>query len=120
MKNKEYYIDLLEKIDKEEKIEALNEIEKEIEEDVKKADKIKKDKEKEAKNPKYKYPFIIHLAGRNLETDHIFEENKEYDAESIKTKMLEHQYYDFSGQVSFDYIKNENVLLPIFQQHKKG
>ena len=34
--------------------------------------------------------------------------------------MREHQYYDFTGDVSFDFIENENVLLPIFRQHKKG
>jgi hypothetical protein len=34
--------------------------------------------------------------------------------------MLEHQYYDFAGTVTFEFLEKENVLLPIFQQHKKG
>lgn len=69
---------------------------------------------------KYKYPFTLHLAGRNMETDHIFEEGKEYSESEIVSKMREHQYYDFAGKVTFEYLKDDNVLLPIFQQHKKG
>lgn len=73
-----------------------------------------------ADNKSFKYPFILHFAGKNVETDHIFEQDKEYKAEEIRTKMLDHQYYEFAGSVKFDYIEKENVLIPIFQQHKKG
>lgn len=71
-------------------------------------------------NTLYKYPFILHFAGKNIETDHIFHIDKEYKAEEIRAKMLDHQYYEFAGKVKFDYIQKENVLIPIFQQHKKG
>lgn len=96
-------------------MKGLNELEKKYSKQLKKASKPKKEEV-----IKYKYPFILHLAGRNIETDHIFEEGKEYTEAEITTKMREHQYYDFAGSVKFEYIKEENVLLPIFQQHKKG
>ncbi len=71
-------------------------------------------------NTLYKYPFTLHFAGKNIEIDHIFHIDKEYKAEEIRAKMLDHQYYEFAGKVKFDYIQKENVLIPIFQQHKKG
>lgn len=78
-------------------------------------------KPKEKAKPKtYKYPFILHFAGQNIETDHIFENGKEYEESEITKKMLEHQYYEFAGSVSYTFMKKENVLLPIFQQFKKG
>lgn len=132
LKNK--FTELLEKVDDLSSIEEVKKIESEIEEDYQKMLKYKKKEAKnkvenkkveskpkeENKQKKYKYPFIIHLAGRNLETDHIFESDNEYTEEEIRTKMLEHQYYDFSGKVSFEYLEKENILLPIFQHHKKG
>ncbi len=75
---------------------------------------------KEKVDKKYKYPFIMHIAGRNIETDHIFEAEKEYTEKEITASMLAHQYYDFAGTVSYEYLQKENVLIPIFQQHKKG
>ncbi len=134
MKNsKSFYEDLLVEVKKASN-ERLNEIEELIKEDLiaaksvettraakkAKAQQAKTKAEQEKKVPKYKYPFTIHLAGKNLETDHIFNADKEYKEDEIKTKMLEHQYYDFAGSVSFTYIEKENVLLPVFQQHKKG
>ncbi len=66
------------------------------------------------------YPFTLHYAGQNRDTDHIFENGKEYTAEEITKSMLNHQYYEFAGKVEYDYIKADNVLVPIFQQHRKG
>lgn len=87
----------------------------------KKKTEAKKAEEEEAKkNPKYKYPFVLHYAGKNIDTDLMFENGQEYTAEEIRTKMLQHQYYEFSGKVSFEHLKDDNVLLPIFEQHKKG
>lgn len=107
-----------------EEIETLNNTHKEDFEKAKKAkadyDKKVKEIEADKKLTRYSYPFIIHLAGNNLSTDHIFESGKKYTEEEIRTKMLEHQYYDFAGKVTFTYLKDENVLLPVFQQHKKG
>jgi len=93
-----------------------------------KSEKVKKAniKETKAKNGntkidrKYKYPFQVYLAGRMLDVTHIFEENQEYTSEEINKKMLEHRYYEFAGQTTYDYIEADNVLVPTFQQHKKG
>lgn len=120
------YQELLDKVDS----MSLDEI-KSVEEQIKPAyDVVQKEKREKAiqetkknaeqKIAKYKYPFILHFAGHNIETDHIFENEKAYTSEEIRTKMLEHQYYEFSGEVDFKYLTKENVLLPIFQQHKKG
>ena len=82
-----------------------------------------KPKPKEAPKPKptkYKYPFKLHFAGHDVETDHIFENEKEYTPEEITKKMLEHQFYEFAGSVNYTYLEKENVLIPIFQQYKKG
>lgn len=93
--------------------------EKKKEEAVTKVEK----NEKKAKNnaeKRYKYPFKLYLAARFLETDSIFEEEKEYSESQITKLMLEHGYYEFAGKVTFDFRENENVLIPIFYQHKKG
>lgn len=83
--------------------------------------KQKDNKEKKEDKPKsYKYPFTLHFAGHNVETDHIFKEDKEYTPAEITKKMLEHQYYEFAGSVTYTYIEKDNVLIPIFQQYKKG
>lgn len=93
----------------------------ETKEVVSKENKSKEENDKfTSSKAKYKYPFILHQAGRNLEIDHIFENDKEYTSEEIRSMLLRHQYYEYSGKVKFEYISDENVLLPIFQQHKKG
>lgn len=99
---------------------TFDQIEKEEKEAQKVADEAKKKAEEAKKNPKYKYPFVIHYAGRNIPTDHMFEHGQEYTAEQIRTRMLENQFYEFSGKVKFEYLEKDNVLLPIFEQHKKG
>jgi len=69
---------------------------------------------------KYTYPFVFHYAGRNLDVSHIFEEGKQYSSSEITKAMLQHQFYEFSGNVTYDFIESDNVLVPIFQQHRKG
>ena len=126
MNNIEYYKDLLKRVGKM-SIEQINQTNSQESDNfktvqtaknalIKKQEKAKKEKAV----VKYKYPFVIHFGGRNIEADHIFENEKDYTEEQIRKKMLEHRYYEFSGTVKFEYIKDENVLLPIFQQHKKG
>ena len=82
--------------------------------------KTEKVKTAEKTGNKYKYPFKVYLAGRFLDIDHIFEENQEYAESEISAALLEHQYYEFAGKVTYDYREQENVLIPTFQQHKKG
>lgn len=91
--------------------------EEEVQEETKPKAKEKKEN-KEVK--KYTYPFIMHIAARNIDISHVFEEGKEYSEDEITKAMLEHQFYDFAGSVSYDFIESDNVLIPIFKQHKKG
>ena len=89
----------------------------------KKTNEPKKEPKKEEKTQeaaKYRYPFILHYAAQNLTVSNIFEDGPEYTADEITKKMLEHQFYDFSGKVSYDFRADDNVLIPIFQQPKKG
>lgn len=99
-----------------------------VPEEVKEEPKKKTEKPKKAEpkpktgktDKKYKYPFIMHIAARNVDVSHVFNEGQEYTADEITKAMLEHQFYDFAGEVTYDYIEEDNVLLPIFRQHKKG
>ena len=99
---------------------TIEQIEKEEKETKMAAEEAKKKALEAKNNPKYKYPFVIHYAGRNIPTDHMFEHGQESTAEQIRTCMLENQFYEFSGKVKFEYLEKDNVLLPIFEQHKKG
>lgn len=65
-------------------------------------------------------PFRIYLAAQKMDVSHIFEEGKSYTADDITKAMLQHGYYEFSGSVKYDLVESENILVPIFQQPKKG
>ena len=91
----------------------------ELKKEQKKTNEPKKAEEKQ-EAVKYRYPFILHYAAQNLNVSNIFEDGHEYTADEITKKMLEHQFYEFSGKVSYDYRVEDNVLIPIFQQPKKG
>ncbi|WP_279194122.1 hypothetical protein, partial [Holdemania massiliensis] len=82
--------------------------------------KASKKSEGNQESVKYRYPFILHYAAQNLDVSHVFEDGHEYSAEEITKKMLEHQFYEFAGKVSYDFRADDNVLIPIFQQPKKG
>ena len=86
----------------------------------KKEPKKETKKEEKQESAKYRYPFILHYAAQNLDVSHVFEDGHEYSAEEITKKMLEHQFYEFAGKVSYDFRADDNVLVPIFQQPKKG
>lgn len=89
----------------------------------KKEKKVGKTATKKEDNPvgkKYKYPFEIYLAAEKRDVSHIFEEGTEYTADEITKAMLQHGFYEFSGSVTYDYMEKDNVLVPVFQQHKKG
>lgn len=99
----------------------------EVEEPKEKAKKEKKNTEKKVNNvtksekgKKFKYPFEIYLAAEKRDVSHIFKEGSEYSEAEITKTMLEHGFYEFSGNVTYDLMEKDNVLVPIFQQHKKG
>lgn len=65
-------------------------------------------------------PFRIYLAAQKMDVSHIFEDGQTYTESQITKAMLQHGYYEFSGSVKYDFIESENILVPIFQQPKKG
>lgn len=65
-------------------------------------------------------PFRIYLAAQKMDVSHIFEEGQTYTESQITKAMLQHGYYEFSGSVKYDFVESENILVPIFQQPKKG
>ena len=65
-------------------------------------------------------PFRIYLAAQKMDVSHIFEDGQTYTDTEITKAMLQHGYYEFSGRVKYEFIESENILVPIFQQRKKG
>lgn len=65
-------------------------------------------------------PFRIYLAAQKMDVSHIFEDGQSYASADITKAMLQHGYYEFSGSVKYDFVESENILVPIFQQPKKG
>lgn len=97
-----------------------------VEEQPKKKSTPKQKKEKKSSDEiqkveeKFKYPFTIYLAAENRDVSHIFDEGVEYSESEITKAMLEHGFYEFAGNVSYDFMESDNVIVPVFQQHKKG
>lgn len=99
-------------------------------EDIQPVEKKKKESKKEAKTEKkekesasgksYLYPFVMHINAQNIDVSHVFEEGKAYSEKEITKMMLEHGFYSFSGNITYDFIESDNVLVPTFQHHKKG
>ena len=65
-------------------------------------------------------PFTIYLAAEKKDVSHIFEDGQTYSEDEITKAMLQHGFYEFSGNVKYDFVEEDNVLVPIFQQPKKG
>ena len=105
-----------EKAVKQAKTTPQEEVKEEPKEEVAKETKV----EFKANEKSFKAPFRIYLAAEKRDVTHIFEDGKEYTPEEITKAMLQHGYYEFSGSVKYDYVLSENVLVPIFQQPKKG
>lgn len=101
------------------KEEVKPEVKKEIKKEVVKSDK-KETKTSEDTTKKYKFPFRIYFAGESRDVSHIFEKDVEYSEKEITSSMLEHQYFEFAGEVKYDYKKEDNLLVAMFMQHKKG
>lgn len=99
--------------------DMLEPVEVSSKEEKKKPEKQASKKETKGEK-KYKYPFEIYLAAEKRDVSYIFENDKEYTDTEITKKMLEHGFYEFAGSVTYDFMEKDNVLVPIFQQHKKG
>lgn len=97
----------------------------------KKAAQKKESKKKESKKTvdkkdttsakTYKYPFGMYTEGHQVDiSNYGFEEDKEYDADQITKIMLQHKHYEFSGQMEYNMIEEDNILVANAKQHKKG
>ena len=90
----------------------------------KETEKAEPEKEKKKATPaaskKWRYPFQLYFAGAVHDTTGMFQDDTEYTADQITSKMLEHHFYEFSGTVEYDYIEDTNTLVAMFRQHKKG
>lgn len=102
-----------------EKEEPKKEKKAEVKKETKENKKTEEKKETKT-DKKYKFPFGIYIDYQLTDISHVFEEGKEYTEAEITKMMLEHRFYSFAGKVTYDYVEADNVLVPTFQQHKKG
>ena len=49
-----------------------------------------------------------------------FEDGQTYDDKEITKIMLNHRHYEFAGDIEYNFIKDDNVLVANLKQHKKG
>lgn len=100
-------------------------------EDKPKREKAKQDKPKKENNvketveakengAKYKFPFGMFFNHQEHDISHVFQDGEEYSTSEISKEMLRHGFYDFSGYASYDYIKDDNMLVVSFKKHAHG
>lgn len=92
---------------------------------AKKKSTAKKDDKNAAKkkNTKegYLYPFQIYSEGHYIDIDSFgFVEGQRYSDKEITEIMRNHKIWEFFGNVTYSFMKEDNVLLANFTQHKKG
>lgn len=76
-------------------------------------------KKKEEKG--YLYPFQIYSEGHYIDIDSFgFVEGQRYSDKEITEVMRNHKIWEFFGNVTYSFMKEDNVLLANFTQHKKG
>lgn len=111
----------------EEDKEATEKIENEVAKEPEIAKKSKatkkttvKKKEEASKNG-YTYPFGLYTEGRMVDiSSYGFEDGKTYEDKEITKIMLSHRHYEFAGDIEYNFIKDDNVLVVNLKQHKKG
>lgn len=92
---------------------------------AKKTNKTTKKKAAEKKEEKsksgYTYPFGLYTEGRMVDiSSYGFEDGKTYEDKEITKIMLNHRHYEFAGDIEYNFIKDDNVLVANLKQHKKG
>lgn len=115
------------KEEKKEDKEATEKIEKEVAKEPEVAEKTKatkkttaKKKEEASKNG-YTYPFGLYTEGRMVDiSEYGFKDGKTYEDKEITKIMLSHRHYEFAGDIEYNFIKDDNVLVANLKQHKKG
>lgn len=118
------------KEEKKEDKEAIEKIEKEAAKEPEVAEKPKEtkkttakkaDKKKETSKSGYTYPFGLYTEGRMVDiSSYGFEDGQTYDDKEITKIMLSHRHYEFAGDIEYNFIKDDNVLVANLKQHKKG
>lgn len=118
------------KEEKKEDKEATEKIEKEAAKEPEVAEKPKAtkkttakkaDKKKETSKSGYTYPFGLYTEGRMVDiSSYGFEDGQTYDDKEITKIMLNHRHYEFAGDIEYNFIKDDNVLVANLKQHKKG
>lgn len=82
---------------------------------TKKEEKVKEDK------PRYDYPFSLYTEGRTVDiSNYGFENGKLYTEKEITEIMLKHRHYEFSGEMTYSMIEEDNTLVATAKQYKKG
>ena len=115
------------KEEKKEDKEATEKVEKEVAKEPEVAEKpkttAKKTAEKKEEKSKsgYTYPFGLYTEGRMVDiSSYGFEDGKTYEDKEITKIMLSHRHYEFAGDIEYNFIKDDNVLVANLKQHKKG
>lgn len=118
------------KEEKKEDKEATEKVEKEVAKEPEMAEKPKAakkttakkaDKKKETSKSGYTYPFGLYTEGRMVDiSSYGFEDGQTYDDKEITKIMLSHRHYEFAGDIEYNFIKDDNVLVANLKQHKKG
>lgn len=82
----------------------------------------KKEQKVEAKKEvkKYKFPFGMFFNHKEHDVSHVFQDGKEYSTTEISKEMLRHGFYDFSGDATYDHIKDDNMFVVSFKKHAHG
>lgn len=74
-----------------------------------------------SKDKKYQYPFKIYFKGHDVQQpDHIFDFGVEYTEKEISTKLFQHGYKEFAGDVKYTYDEVDEMLVPDFTSQKHG
>jgi hypothetical protein len=80
-----------------------------------------KKKDTKPKEVKYTYPFNFYTEGREIDiTNYGFVDGQEYTANEITKTMLDHRHYEFAGDMTYNMIKDDNMLVATAKQFKKG
>lgn len=115
--------DLMDKKKEPETVEKTETTEKEVKKakETKKTTAKKADKKKETSKSGYTYPFGLYTEGRMVDiSSYGFEDGQTYDDKEITKIMLNHRHYEFAGDIEYNFIKDDNVLVANLKQHKKG
>lgn len=106
--------------------ELLNDQKEEKKEDKEAIEKIEKEAAKESEMVEksksgYTYPFGLYTEGRMVDiSSYGFEDGKTYEDKEITKIMLSHRHYEFAGDIEYNFINDDNVLVANLKQHKKG